>query len=144
MSGILQPSTGTPTQDYLWPQGADLVIPMIYESGPDGAETPENLVGGSLRMDIVTPDGTSVYTFNTDDADPATADEATLGAAGEITIVVPRSLTLPPSGAVYMHLTANPPVITFNYDIFLRKADGKQEKLLRGAITIERSHTLWA
>lgn len=140
MSGILQPTEGTPSQDYLWPQGADLEIPMIYESGPDGAETPENLSDATLRMDLVTPTGVQVYTFNT--AEQPDPDEVTLGTAGEISIVVPRALTLP-GGEVYAHLTATPPIIDFNFDIFLRKANGLQEKLLRGKVTVERSYTLW-
>lgn len=113
--------------------------------------------GYSLRMDIVVPATKErIYTFNTEalaDVDPGAPTvpdsvvDATLtsgaGGTANITIVVPRSLTLP-GGAVYTKYTANPPVALFNYDAFLRHtASNRQVKVIKGTITIGDSFTLW-
>jgi hypothetical protein len=138
--------------NYTWAQGEDLVMSLVYKSGPLGEEAPVDLTGYSLRMDIALTDGTRVYTFNSDaiaDVDPETVGdtpdtnlEVTLGAAGEINITVPRSVTLPGGGA-YPYLDAEPPVLIYNYDIFLRDTVDKQKKILQGQISIEKSVTLW-
>lgn len=141
------------TYDYTWDQGEDLTILMLYKTGLPGSETPVNLTGYSLRMDIVTPDGAWRYTFNSAtiaDIDPTTAGnqpdstiESTLGSDGSISITIPRSLTLP-GGAIYADISANPPLLNFRYDVFLRAPDAKQKKILKGQITVEKSYTLWA
>lgn len=138
--------------NYTWAQGEDLVMSLVYKSGPLGAEAPVDLTGYSLRMDIALSDGTRVYTFNSEDiADvdnvtpgdtPDTNLEVTLGTAGEINITVPRSVTLP-DGEAFQYLTADPPVLIYNYDIFLRDTTDKQKKILQGQISIEKSVTLW-
>lgn len=141
------------TYDYVWEQGEDLTLLMLYKTGLPGQETPVDLTGYTLRMDIVTPQGQRRYTFNSatiTDTDPTTpgdtpdtTSESTLGEDGVISVTIPRTLTLP-GGEVYADITANPPVTTFNYDVFLRAPSGKQKKILKGQITIERSYTLWA
>lgn len=141
------------SHNYTWEQGEDLTLLMVYKTGLPGAETPVDLTGYSLRMDIVTPDGQRRFTFNSDavtdvdpvepgdQADPVT--EAVLGTDGSISITIPRSLTLP-GGEIYDDITANPPLLTFNYDVFLRAPDNKQRKILKGQVTVERSYTLWS
>jgi hypothetical protein len=141
------------THNYTWAQGEDLTIEMVYSTGPEGAETPQDLSAYSARMDIVGLDGVRRYTLNSDpitDVDPilvgdqadAVTEIVTLSVDGEIGIEVPRSLTLP-GGALYADITANPPLLTFNYDVFLRDASNKQKKILKGTITVEKSYTLW-
>lgn len=141
------------THNYTWAQGEDLTIEMIYSTGPEGAETPVDLTTYSARMDIVGTDGARRYTMNSDpitDVDPETAGDQSdnvieivnLTADGEITIEVPRTLTLP-GGALYADITANPPQLVFNYDVFLRNGTNKQKKILKGTITVEKSYTLW-
>lgn len=141
-----------------WQQGADLVMPFIYQEGADE----ESLVtidlssGYAVRMDIVTTAGERIYTFNSadiTDVDPITAGaqadavkEATLtsGAGGtpNINIVVPRALTLP-GGVVYAELDTSGNG-TFNFDVFLRNTGSDtQAKIAKGSITVEGSHTLW-
>lgn len=147
-------------ENFTWPEGEDLKVELIYKEGAT-AETAAvvNLATGyAVRMDIVVP-GTNerIYTFNSAaiaDVDPigagATADSTlegvlSSGAGGtpNISISVPRALTLP-GGVIYAKYTENPPVTSFNYDIFLRNtATDKQSKILRGSITIEDSYTLW-
>jgi hypothetical protein len=133
---------------------------LIYREGPDE----NNLViknlstGYSLRMDIVLPTTkTRIYTFNTEslsDVDPGapvvpdSVIEGTLSAGSSttpnISILVPRSLTLPPSGAVYTQMIASPSITLFNYDVFLRNTSAnRQAKILKGTITVEESYTLW-
>lgn len=139
--------------NYSWGQGEDLVLSMLYKQGPVGSEAPVDLTGYQLRMDIVTPSGERRYTFNSDpvtDVDPTTpgdesdvVTEAVLGADGTINITIPRTLTLP-DGEIYADITGSPPVLTFNYDVFLRDDTGKQKKILKGQITVEKSYTLWA
>jgi len=146
--------------NFTWPQGEDLDIKLIYKEGPVGSEVVIDLSSGyTLRMDITAGAiKERVYTFNTAsiaDVDPITPGaqpDSTIegvlssGAGGtpNITISVPRSLTLPTTGAVYLKYTANPSVSTFDYDIFLRHtASDKQAKILSGVITIEDSKTLW-
>lgn len=136
----------TPTYNYLWPQGEDLVISFRYSEGPDGSEVPVDLTGYTVRMDIMnSANGNLVYTFNT--AEQTDPDEITVTNDGWVNIVVPRALTLPPSGAIYTLMGGGNPVLVYNYDIFLRKpigAGGTQKKLFRGTVTIEPSYTLWA
>ena len=143
----------TATQNFEWAQGEDKVISLVYKSGPVGAAVPVDLTLYAFRMDIVAPDGKVLKVLNDKaitDTDPDQAgnqsDEApfevTLSDQGEITITLSRSLTLP-GGAFYPYLTANPNVVTFQYDIFLRDGAGSQKKILAGNITIERSVTKW-
>jgi hypothetical protein len=149
----------TQTANFVWPQGEDLPIELIYKEGADLASAVvKNLsTGYSLRMDIVVPvTKERVYTFNTaaladvDPGVPTTPDntiEGTLtsgaGDTANINILVPRSLTLP-GGAVHAKMTAGQPILLFNYDVFLRNtvAD-RQAKILKGTITVEESYTLW-
>lgn len=134
-----------PTQDYVWQQGEDGEISLVYK---DSASQPIDLTGWSLRMDIAATSG-RLYTFNSVTIDDLNADEilddsdttieATLGADGSIYISVPREETLP-GGTLYDYLDQ-----ALSYDIFLRDAQTtpKQKKILKGTITIERSVTLW-
>lgn len=133
--------TATLTYNYLWPQGEDLDLTFVYKQGPSGSEIPVDLTGYDVRMDMVNPaDQSIVYTFNT--AALTDPDEITVDSSGKVTISVPRALTLPPSGDVYLLMVSGTTV--YNYDIFLRNPAGKQRKLFRGTITIEPSYTLWA
>jgi hypothetical protein len=134
---------------------------MIYKEGAtvETAVAKDLSSGYSLRMDLVVPATKArIYTFNTvamTDVDPGAGTVAdsvvegvlTSGAGGtpNINILVPRSLTLPPSGAVYQKLIDTPtPVSLFNYDVFLRHiASDRQAKILKGTISIEESYTLW-
>lgn len=130
-----------PTHDIIWQQGEDLTISLVYNEGPSGAETPVDLTTGySVRMDVVGSSGT-IYTFNTDDLDPATPDEIVLGADGSINIDVPRTLTLS-GGDIFTVMQSNNATV-FNYDIFIRNPQGKQFPLMRGTITVVKSYTLW-
>ncbi|SRR6266542_3314826 len=150
----------TQTANFVWQQGEDLDIKLIYKEGPAGSEVAVDLsTGYALRMDIVVPSSDlRIYTFNSAsiaDVDPLTAGaqpdsviEATLtsGAGGtpNITISVPHAITLPTTGEAYLQMTANPPVTVFNYDIFLRNTGtSKQTKILSGTITVQESATLW-
>lgn len=118
--------------------------------GSESEPEPVDLTGYSLRMDIVTPSGEWRYTFNSDEiadldptepgSQPDAVTEATLGPDGSIEIVVSRALTLP-GGELYEDITNNQ--LTFNYDIFLRNTGGKQKKVLKGTINVEKSYTLW-
>lgn len=135
-----------------WHQGEDLLISLIYKSGPEGAEVPVDLTLYSLRMDVAAPSGKVLTVLNDEaisDTDPNTpgaqgdsAYEVTLGNAGEIAITLGRALTLPPS-AISSYINANPAIKNFSYDIFLRDASGKQKKILYGVITVEKSVTKW-
>jgi hypothetical protein len=128
---------------YTWAQGEDLVLAMLYKIGlPDQEPQPVDLTTYSLRMDIVTPTGQKRYTFNSDAIVGDSVTEAVLGADGLISITIPRTLTLE-GGAIFKDITATPPMLTFNYDVFLRDAAGLQRKILEGQINVERSHTLW-
>ena len=109
-------------------------------------------------MDIVVPTTKEhVYTFNSEaiaDYDPITTGDQpdsviegvlTSGAGDtpNISITVPRSLTLP-DGSVYAKMTATPAVKVFNYDVFLRNTTtDKQFKVLEGTVTVRDSYTLW-
>lgn len=148
------------TKAFVWDQGADLLVQMIYKEGA----TAETAVAVDLssnyavRMDIVVPSTKErIYTFNSEelaDVDPLTTGaqpdsvvEGVLssGASGtpNISITVPRSLTLP-GGSVYEKFTGTPPVGVYNYDVFLRNTSSdKQSKILQGTITINESYTLW-
>jgi len=140
------------TYDFSWAQGEDKAISMVYKTGPVGASAPLDLSNHKLRMDIVGPDGVVLVVANDEaiaDTDPYTAGnqadnafEVVLTGAGEITINLSRVLTLP-GGAFYKYISANPPVRTFSYDVFLRDAFEKQIKIMQGTITIERSVTHW-
>lgn len=141
-----------PVQNYTIEQGEDVDIFLVYKTGPAGAEVPVNLsTGYSVRMDIraANTSGDRVWTFNSADivgetgvdvAGPAD-NEATLGAAGEISIAVPRSLSLA-GGSVFTKIAEN--ISVFAYDLFLRAPNGKQKKVLQGTITYNKSVTLWA
>lgn len=138
--------------NYTWAQGEDLVLSMLYKQGPVGAEVPVDLTGYKLRMDIVSA-GTRRFTFNSEaipDVDPIAAGdqpdaatEAVLGADGSINITIPRTLTLP-GGELWDDINSPTPVLTFDYDVFLRDPSNKQKKILKGQITVEKSVTLWA
>lgn len=140
------------TYNYEWNQGEDLLIALVYKSGPVGESEPVDLNLYSFRMDIVAPNGTVLTVINDDtiaDTDPYTAGaqedaayEVTMNNLGEIRIDLSRALTLP-GGAFYKYLNANPAVKTFSYDMFLRDNNGKQKKIMAGTITIERSVTHW-
>lgn len=133
----------TPTHNYEWPQGEDLEVSFLYKVGPVGSEVPVDLTGYTVRMDIVHPtSGNVIFTFNT--ADQADPDEVTVNNpdTGYVLVVVPRSITLP-DGELYSYISGPTPLLSFNYDIFLRSPADKQKKLFRGTITIEPSYTLW-
>jgi hypothetical protein len=137
--------------DYQWDQGADLIISLTYQEGPQGEEAPVDLSKGyAVRMDIAPISGntigTRVFSFNSLDFEgeldqPGPDDnEVTLGPAGEIVIKVPRSLTLP-GGPVG---DALPKQTKYVYDVFLRNTTSNtQKKILSGNITVVRSVTLW-
>lgn len=139
-----------PVYNFVWEQGSDLNIPLVYKSGPQGAETPVDLTGYKLRMDVSSA-GARVYTFNSDDitdldgngtgTDSDLIDEAVLGSDGSINIAIPRSLTLP-GGVIYTEMAGGKNVYT--YDIFLRDLSNHQTKILSGTITVNKSVTLWA
>lgn len=126
-----------PSHNYVLQQGEDSVLEIVYKSGDPLAAA--DLTGYSVRMDVNTPDGVvPVFTFNSDDSDALTEDEAVLGTEGEITITVDRSITLP-EGELFDHIgTALP------FDLFLRNSLNKQKKILKGTLTFEPSETLWA
>lgn len=147
------------TANFIWGQGEDLPVALIYKEGTVGNEVVIDLSSGfEVRMDIVIPATKErVYTFNTAalaDVDPITPSaqpdntiEGALssgsGGSANITIQVPRSLTLP-GGSVYAKMTGTPAVMVYNYDIFLRNTvSNKQVKILTGTITVEESNTLW-
>lgn len=145
------------THNYTWNQGEDLLIALVYKSGPVGSSEPVDLNLYSFRMDIVGPDGRVLSVANDQtitDADPyMTGDQTDSGpfevelnaddVIGSIRIDLARSLTLP-GGVFYKYINANPPIRVFSYDMFLRDNNGKQKKLMQGTITIERSVTHWA
>lgn len=142
----------TPELDWVLPQGEDFQIEMTYSEG-DPTPAPVNLTGFQARMDIKSPSGTRLYTFNSAsiaDVDPVTvgsqADDAVeiaLGSDGSVVVTIDRSLTLPTAGVLYQQMNLSTPVTSFTYDIFLRNATGKQKKILKGTITVEESTTLW-
>lgn len=153
--------------NFIWPQGEDLSVELIYKEGPVGSEVvvPLTTTDYAVRMDIVSSDGTRLYTFNSEsiaDVDPlapsAQADAVVEGVLSDgsggtpnITIIVDRALTLP-GGEVYEHYSGNMTDTLF-YDVFLRNktispvgntsTTGKQVKILTGNITVEKSYTLW-
>lgn len=147
-------------QNFTWDQGEDLDVQLIYKEGADAASAVAIDLSSNyaVRMDIVAQ-GTKerLYTFNSDDiADvdlgttgdqPDTLKEGTLtsGAGGtpNISITVPRRITLPPDGELYTHLASGGSTV-FNYDVFLRNTTtNKQVKVLTGTITVSESYTLW-
>lgn len=145
------------TYNYEWNQGEDLLIALVYKSGPVGSSEPVDLNLYSFRMDIVGPDGKVLTIAN--DKEVADADAHTPGSQpdagpyevelnagddiGSIRIDLSRGLTLP-GGPFYKYINANPPVRSFSYDMFLRDNNGKQKKIMQGIITVERSVTHWA
>lgn len=140
------------TQDYSWNQGEDLTISITYKSGPVGAAVPVDLTSYAFRMDIVGSNGKVLSVLNDEaivDTDPFTAGnqgdttyEVTMTNAGGITINLPRAMTLP-GGVFYPYLNANPSVVSFSYDMFLRDNTNKQRKILAGTISISKSVTKW-
>lgn len=138
--------------DYTWEQGDDLTISLVYKTGPEGATTTVDLTGYKFRMDIVAPDGKVMTVLNDEaiaDTDPYIAGsqadnafEVTMDASGNIVISLARTLTLP-GGAFYDYITANPNQNVFTYDMFLRSGANKQNKILEGSITINKSVTMW-
>lgn len=135
-----------------WDEGSDLVISIVYKTGPTGSEAPVDLTSYKLRMDISSPDGKVLSVLNDEsvtDTDPFTAGDQTdssyevvLGNAGEITITLSRALNLP-GGAFYKYISANPSITEFNYDMFLRDASNKQKKIVYGTIEVVKSITKW-
>ena len=131
--------------NFKWPQGEDLNIQLVYREGDSINRTiPLNLATNySLRMDLVHSTTRAVlYSYI------STEHSQTLRSGTDkksnINIFLPRSLTLP-NGVLYSSITSNPPGSTFMYDIFLRNTViDKQVKILKGAISIESSNTLWA
>jgi hypothetical protein len=142
-----------PSHDFEWEQGDDLEIFLNYKEGPPDSEVvPADFETWQVRMDIRTSlGGTRIWTFNSDDLTDGEADEvgeqdneAALDVDGNITITVPRSLTLPPEGAIYLKMTdQTSPQSTFVYDVFLRNSAGKQKKILEGSISVNGSVTQW-
>ena len=140
------------TYDFVWSQGEDVTISLTYKSGPSGAEVPVDLTLYSLRMDVAGPNGAILTVLNDKaiaDADPFTAGsqpdnayEVTLGSAGQITINLYRTLTMPGT-KINSYINANPATTEFPYDIFLRDSSNKQKKILSGKITVEKSVTKW-
>lgn len=138
--------------NFEWEQGEDAEINLIYKekASPSAEALPVNLTNYTIRMDIATQgDSTRVWTFNSSDNagaspidEPGNADnEATLGTDGSISVLIPRSLTLP-SGAVYTQIQAGK--LVFTYDLFLRAPSLRQKKILKGIVTVNPSTTLWA
>lgn len=140
------------TYDFNWAQGEDKILALTYKSGPVGESAPVDLGNHKLRMDIVAPNGKVLTVANDEeiaDHDPYKAGdqpdnsyEVILTGTGGITINLSRALTLP-GGPFHPYLSANPPVRTFAYDMFLRDASGYQKKIMQGTITVERSVTHW-
>ena len=148
------------TVNVTWVQGQDLDLNMIYKEGADSqsAVAKDLSSGYSVRMDVVgAASGTRLYTFNSaaiadvdplqGGAQPDSQIEATLssgaGSTPNIAITVFRTLTLP-GGELYSQIAANPPVLTFFSDIFLRDTvRNKQWKVVTLVITVEKSYTLW-
>lgn len=121
---------------FVWPQGEDLRIQLRYKEGSGSAAKAVNLSAGyAARMDLVLPSGGSVlYTASTDNG------SLVLGTAGDnpnISIVLPRALTLPGGALENTRAVA--------YDLFLRNtATDIQIRVLEGTISIDRSRTLWS
>jgi hypothetical protein len=155
----------TQIHNFTWEQGADLPIKMVYKEGETVATAvPIDLSSNySVRMDIVLVNSQGIkerlYTFNSEeipDVDEADGDqpdgapfESTLssGAGGtpNIAIKVPRSITLPPDGKLYLKMIGPNRTNLFQFDIFLRnKTTDTQVKVLEGTITVKESFTLWA
>lgn len=133
------------THDYIWEQGEDLIIEILYKINDE----PVDLTGHSVRMDIAPRQSNlnmaPVFSFNSDDIeDPFNPElhpdsEATLNPDGKIHIAVPRSLTLP-GGVVGDALSRH---TEYGYDLFLRTPNDTQKKLLQGRIHVRKSVTQW-
>lgn len=124
--------------NFVWPQGEDLVIELVYKEG-SGKGVAVNLAGGyEARMDLYVPGaGTVLHTLESGAEISLTQG---LSASPNITITLPRNLLLP-GGPV---ISALPASSTIGYDLFLRNlGTDKQIKVVRGTFTIERSGTLW-
>lgn len=140
-------SMSRPVHNFTWHQGEDFVVDITYTiSG-----TPVDLTGYSARMDIAPVAGGTpaapIFVLNSDDiagiewdVPGETDNEITLGADGKLLIKIGRDITLP-TGPIGQKLSAS--VNTFGYDLFLRDAAGMQQKLLQGAIKVEKSITQW-
>jgi hypothetical protein len=127
-----------PTYDFVWQQGEDGEINMVYKIN----NLVVDLTGYKVRMDLkASGSGTVLFTLNSAGADTGgettSGVEATLNTVGEIHMIVPRTASLS-GGPLFNHLNT-----ALNYDIFLRDASNKQRKILTGTITIQKSVTLW-
>jgi hypothetical protein len=132
----------TQSVNFRWPQGEDLNIQLIYKEGASSKVAKAiDLSGYSLRMDIFSADGSSLYEY-TSMNNPGTLGSG-LNGEPNVNIFLPRSLTLP-GGTIYTKMTDNPSQTAFNYDLFLRNlSTTRQFKVIRGMISIEKSVTLW-
>lgn len=137
----------TGLHNFSWSQGEDLTISLIYKEGPEGEETPVDLAEYELRMDLSSAAGGRLLTLNSyedEDGEP----EVELGTSGQIYIRVPREVTLE-GGELYSDIAARKSGVWFEYDIFLRDKSsenfngGRQFRILKGRITVDRSVTLW-
>lgn len=134
-----------PTYNFTWQQGEDGVIALVYKVGSPEAVPVDLSSDYEVRMDVSNSDDVVLFTFNSEDIptsprdNPGTSDnEGTLGADGEILILVPRSASLP-GGALVNDIGE-----TLTYDLFLRNSLlNHQKKILKGTIKIEESVTLW-
>lgn len=139
--------------DFIWEQGEDLVVDILYLVDDVGVDL--SAPGNAVRMDIApllqnpASPSAAIFSLNSEDftSDPAldvvgdADNEVTLGAAGQIQMVVGRAATLS-GGAIGDQLAAQQK--EFKYDIFLREATGSlQKKILKGRITINGSVTKW-
>lgn len=131
------------TQNFEWSQGEDLDISVTYKID----DVPVDLTGYVARMDLA-PLGTptaaaSFFSFDSDGVDDpldGAEDEITLSSEGLITVEIPRSFTLTDPVSTALESAES---VKYKYDLFLRDAGGKQRKILKGEITIDRSITLW-
>lgn len=138
--------------DFIWPQGEDLTLSILYERGNDESTlSPVDLSGQDARMDIRGSDRALLITLNSvdiEDTDPEqpgnqpdTHHEITLDAFGNITVFCNRSYSLP-GGGVYPYIVAGNNI--FDYDLFIRGTAGDQFQLVHGKILVTRSATLWS
>lgn len=143
-------------QDYTWEQGEDLTLSIKYTINDVPIDST-----WKARMDIVpktnpqTPVA-SLFSFNSDDLDPTELDsggnpldqtgtqdnEIVIDDTGNVTITIPRSLTLP--GGVIGNKLAEGNT-QYAYDLFVRDgSDKNQTKIMAGSITVNASITRWA
>lgn len=142
-----------PVHPYVWEQGEDLIIEVIYKVNDVAVEM--TMESHAVRMDIApkpappVPTGPPIFSFNSDDLDDSPLDEEgpddnevtfPESKPGAIHIKVPRALTLP-GGAIGESLETTR---AYEYDLFIRdKISNLNRKLLRGTITINPSVTHW-